>query len=122
MPGRPPARASIHRPSEPVSRRRERARRAAQWVLLFVSTAVVVNGLVGERGVLQMLQARREYQQLEASVAALRQQHAVLQEQARQLQEDPVTIEQLARQELGLIRRGEIVIILKDAPSATARR
>jgi len=32
----------------------------------------------------------------------------------RRLNEDPETIESLARQDLGLIRPGEIVFILKD--------
>ncbi len=42
-----------------------------------------------------------------------------LREEMRRLNEDPATIESLARQELGLIRPGEIVFILKDLKEAT---
>ena len=33
----------------------------------------------------------------------------------RRLNEDPATIESVAREQLGLIRPGEVVFILKDA-------
>ena len=37
-----------------------------------------------------------------------------LREEARLLREDPATIEEIARRELGLIRPGEKLFILKD--------
>ena len=42
---------------------------------------------------------------------------AKLRETARRLREDPAAIEEIARRELGLIKRGERVFIVKDLPS-----
>jgi len=89
---------------------------------VIVSVAVAVNALAGERGILEMRRAARQHQVLVAAVASLRQQNAALEEQARQLRHDPTRIEQLARQELGLIRRGEIVVIVKNVRAAKAGR
>jgi cell division protein FtsB len=101
---------------DPVTpRRREAARRAAQMLLGFVLTAVLVNALVGERGVLQLWRARAEYRQLDRSIQALKAENAALLERARQLRDDPRAIEQLAREELGLIHKGEVVAIVKGA-------
>ena len=54
---------------------------------------------------------------LAASIASLRQDNARLREQARRLREDPRAIEDIARRELGLIRPGELLFIVKDVPS-----
>ena len=40
-------------------------------------------------------------------------QNARLREEARRLREDPDTIEYLARKDLGLARRGEILVVVK---------
>lgn len=40
--------------------------------------------------------------------------NAGLREQARRLHEDPAMIERIARQDLGLVRPGEILVVLKD--------
>jgi cell division protein FtsB len=44
----------------------------------------------------------------------VKQENAALREQRRRLVEDPDTIEALARQELGLIRSGEILAVIRD--------
>ena len=64
---------------------------------------------------MQTLRARRRYAELAATIERLRRENADLREQARQLREDPATVEELARRELGLIRPGEILFIIKDA-------
>ena len=61
-----------------------------------------------------MLKARQQYQSLETSLARARVENAQLREQARQLREDPQAIEEIARRELGLIRPGEKLFIIKD--------
>jgi len=77
---------------------------------------IVVDGLVGDRGLLAMLRARQEYDALSASIARQRAENARLRETARRLREDPAAIEEIARRELGLIKPGERVFILKDVP------
>jgi len=83
--------------------------------LLFLSAAVIVlDALAGDRGLLAMLRVRREYRELAATVARDRAENARLGEQARRLREDPAAVEEVARRELGLIKPGEKVFIIKD--------
>jgi cell division protein FtsB len=84
--------------------------------LLFVAALIVVDGLVGDRGLLAMLRARREYDVLSATIARQRADNARLRDEARRLREDPSAIEEVARRELGLIKPGEKVFIIKDLP------
>ena len=85
-----------------------------QYILLFISAVLVVDALVGDRGLLAMLKARTEFRALERSLADVRTQNADLREQARRLREDPAAVEDIARRELGLIKPGEKLFIVKD--------
>jgi cell division protein FtsB len=93
-----------------------RRRRIVHLLLLLVASVIVVDGLVGDRGLLAMLRARQEYDALSASIARQRAENARLRDTARRLREDPSAIEEIARRELGLIKPGERVFILKDVP------
>ena len=83
-------------------------------LLLFIALVLGVDGVVGDRGLLAMRRARRQYEELASSIALQRTENARLRERARLLAEDPATIEAIARRELGLIRPGEKVFIVKD--------
>ena len=65
-----------------------------------------------------MLRARQEYDALSATIARQRADNARLREEARRLREDPSAIEEIARRELGLIKPGEKLFIIKDLPPA----
>jgi cell division protein FtsB len=95
-----------------------RNRRIVHLLLLFVACVIVVDALVGDRGLVAMLRARHAYDELSASIARQREENARLREQARRLRDDPSAIEEIARRELGLIRRGERVVIMKDVAPA----
>ncbi len=98
-------------------------RKIVQLLLVFVTVVLLLNALVGERGFMETLRARRQHQELVQTIDRLRMERARLQEEARRLQSDPATIEALARQELGLIRPGEMLFIIRDArPSGAAGR
>jgi len=99
-------------------KRQARNRRIVQILLLLAASAIIVDVLVGDRGLLAMLRARHEYDQLVASVSRQRAENSRLRDQARRLREDPGAIEEIARRELGLIRPGERVFIVKDIPPA----
>jgi cell division protein FtsB len=105
----PPADTRSSRPAA-----RTRGRRALQYLIIFVSCVLVVDAIVGEKGLLAMLKARQQYQALEESLARARSENAQLREEARRLREDPVTIEEIARRELGLMKPGERLFIIKD--------
>jgi cell division protein FtsB len=93
-----------------------RTRRIVHVFLIFVASVIVADALVGDRGLAAMLRARHEYDELSASIARQRAENAKLRETARRLREDPAAIEEIARRELGLIKPGERVFIIKDLP------
>ena len=104
----------------PPPRRRTAAAvgRRIRLLLFFVSLVLIVNAVVGERGFVETRRARGEHEALATAVAALRAENAALRDQAERLQHDPATIEQVARARLGLIRPGELVVVVKPgAPS-----
>jgi cell division protein FtsB len=115
--------------SKPTPRRRTprpknapRNGRLVQILVVLVASIIIVDGLVGDRGLLAMLRAHHEYDSLAAAVAHQRAENAHLREEARRLREDPSAIEEIARRELGLIRPGERVFIVKDIPPAQTSR
>jgi cell division protein FtsB len=99
-----------------------RRRHAVQYLLIFVGCVLVVDALVGDKGVLAMMKARQDYRVLEQSLNDARSANARLREQARRLREDPDAIEDIARRELGLIKPGEKLFIVKDIAPPDAKR
>jgi len=106
----------------PGSKQSAGSRRVIYVLVLFVASVIVVDGLVGDRGLIAMLRAHREYDELASAISRQRAENAQLREEARRLREDPTAIETIARRELGLIRRGEKVFIIKDVPPAAPRK
>ena len=98
-----------------------RTRRVVRLLLLFVAVLIVVDALVGDRGLLAMLDARRQHDELAAAIARQRAENARLREEARRLTDDPSAIEEIARRDLGLIRPGEKVFIVTDLTPAAKR-
>jgi cell division protein FtsB len=101
----------------PTPRPVGRTKRLVRVLLLFVAAVVIVDALVGDRGLLAMLRARHQYEQLAATITRQRVENARLREEVRRLREDPGAIEEIARRDLGLIRPGEKVFIVKDVPA-----
>jgi cell division protein FtsB len=93
-----------------------RGRRIARYVLGFVTIVLVIDAIVGEKGLLTLVKARRDFDAVEQSLQRSRRENAQLREEARRLREDPAAIEELARRELGLIKPGEKLFIIRDVP------
>jgi cell division protein FtsB len=106
---KPPERAD-----QTTSLPRRRRGRIARNLVLIVGCVLIVDALVGDRGLLAMLKARDEYRALDQALGHLRTENAHRRETARRLREDPDAIEALARREHGLIRPGEKLFIVKD--------
>jgi len=85
-----------------------------RYLLVSLTAVLVVDALVGEKGLLALLQSRRELAAVERALDRAREDNAALREEARRLREDPGTIESIARRHLGLIKPGEKLIIVKD--------
>jgi cell division protein FtsB len=101
---------------------RRRGRRVVQYLILFVGCVLLLDGLVGEKGLVEMLKKRQEYRALEQSLADIRSDNERLRDEARRLREDAGTIEDLARRDLGLIKPGEKLFIVKDVEPPDAHR
>jgi cell division protein FtsB len=84
--------------------------------IIFVTSVLLADALFGDRGLPQTLRAGREYRQAAEELRHIRHENAALREQQRRLREDPHTLEAVAREELGLIRPGEILFIVKQGP------
>lgn len=93
-----------------------RGRRVVRYVLAFVTIVIVIDAVVGEKGLLTLLKARRDFEAVEASLARARSENTRLREEARRLREDPTAIEEIARRDLGLIKPGEKLFIIRDLP------
>lgn len=106
---------------QPKPARSGRWHKVVRWLFVLLGIAIVIDALFGDRGLVDTVRARREYAALEAHVERTRAENARLRDQARRLREDPATIESLARQELGLIRPGEQLFIIRELPPAPAR-
>ena len=97
----------------PIPRRGERRRRRIDLALTFFAVILLINAVVGDRGLFETWRARRQFATLEQNLSTLRGENLQLRDQARRLREDPRTIESLARQDLGLIRPGEILVVVR---------
>jgi cell division protein FtsB len=94
---------------------RQRGRRLLQYGLLFVGCLLFLDALVGEKGLVENLKARQQFEAIERSLARLKDDNARLSKEVELLRKDPETIEGIARRELGLMKPGEKLFIIKDA-------
>jgi len=92
--------------------------RLLNYALGFVTVVLVVDALIGDKGLIDTFRARRQHQALAAELAQKRQENGRLREDIRRLKEDPGAIEALARQDLGLMREGEVLFIVRDVTRA----
>ena len=127
----PPEQPRFARPDAPTPLRRRKttpvARSASGFFRLrsrlityglgFVTIVLVVDALVGDKGLLDTMRARRQHAELSAALAQKRQENARLRDEIRRLKEDPGAIESVARQDLGLMREGELLFIVRDTQS-----
>lgn len=68
-----------------------------------------------DRGLPALFQAQRQAKQLTTDIARLRAENARLRRRAEALRSDPSAIEAVARETLGLVRAGEVVVITSRA-------
>jgi cell division protein FtsB len=93
---------------------RRRHNPGVRRILVFGTCVLMLDALFGDRGLAETRRARRTFQQAEETVKRMKHENAGLREQIRRLKDDPGTIESVARAELGLIKPGEILVVVKD--------
>ena len=111
-PARPALKRARKFQPKPVSP--ARAPRILRYLIVALALVIIVDGLVGDGGLVDTIRAQREYAALETYVERLRIENARLREEARRLREDPLAIESIAREELNLIYPGETLFIITD--------
>ena len=97
---------------------RERRRKLLRYALGAGVAVLMVNALIGENGYLASLRARRDLQALASQVAKLQGDNQQLRDLAKRLKDDPAALEDAARRELGLVRQGETLVIVRDGKPA----
>jgi cell division protein FtsB len=85
--------------------------RTGRLLLAFAAAVLLADALAGDRGLTATLRARSERVALTAEIESLRAENANLRARAHALKNDRAAIEAVARQELGLLRRDEKVIV-----------
>ncbi len=78
------------------------------WLVVII-LMMLGYAVFGERGVVRIVKAERQKEQLEAELSALQQQQQQLREEIDRLQHDKDYWEQLARKKLGMVREGELI-------------
>jgi len=85
-------------------------------VLLFVAAGLVLDGIAGQRGWLENRRGQQQLEQSQMALEALQRHNAEMRDLAKRLRDqDPATVEDLARRELGFIRPGEKLFIVRDS-------
>jgi len=89
---------------------KERKRRYQYLIVLaFVILVIAYYTIFGERGILQMRKLGDNLEDIKASTENLKEENDGLKKEIRLLQEDEDYIEKIAREELGLARKDEII-------------
>lgn len=100
-----------------LRRKLGRKRHLATLLVLGGLTAyLLLVAVFGEQGLLKVRQLRRERIELEERVAALQAETAELRSDVRGMQSDPFLYEKAAREQLGLVKPGEVVYDFRPDP------
>lgn len=111
----PPSVSAAGRNAVGVPLRRGFWQRFGPKLLLLATLILIVDALVGDKGLLERLRERQRHHDVLQTLEQMQHENGDLREQARRLrEEDPATIEDEARRQLGMIKPGEMLFIVKD--------
>jgi cell division protein FtsB len=113
----PPRRARTdHGEEAPAARPEGRHVRPASVVVVSALLSALVFGifLVSDRGLLQVRKQRRQLANAREEVAQLETDNKRLEAEVVALKNDPRALEKIAREELNLVRPGEVVLVLPN--------
>jgi cell division protein FtsB len=114
-----PAAGRVRKPIIPAGSTGQRRRRFVTPLILAGATILGVNAIVGEKGYLATVRADRDAQALAEQLQKVEEQNQQLQDLIDRLQNDPATLEEMARRDLRLIKPGEKLVIIRDAKPAS---
>jgi cell division protein FtsB len=88
-------------------------RKALSLALFLILAASLLNALFSDRGFLEMLEARQQLLNLEHEIEGIEVRNQHLLEEIRALKSSPLAVERLAREQLGLARPGEVILLIR---------
>ena len=89
-------------------------RKMTAYALYGAAFVLIVNALVGESGYLATLGGKGEQERATRELALMRHKNQALQEQIERLKHDPAAVEEEARRKLNMIKKGEVMVVVKD--------
>ena len=96
-----------------LAKQRRRSRQV-RLAVVFLGSVLLLDAVFGERGLFETLRSRQDLVRARQQLSDLRRQNEALRSEVRRLEQDPATLELVARQQLGFVRRGEILVVLTD--------
>jgi cell division protein FtsB len=94
-------------------------RKAAVLGTVIALIALAVGSVFGDRGLLNLVEKRRQVEALRHEIDTLKDENARLSREITSLRQSPVAIERLAREELGLARPDETVFLIREPDEAS---
>ena len=91
-------------------------KRAAVLSAVIALIALVVGSVFGDRGILHWMAEQEKNAAMAREVEELRAFNLRLSAEIDTLRRDPRAVERIAREELGLARPGEVLLLLRSAP------
>lgn len=85
-------------------------RQHGRTLLVLLVTLLVVHNIFGQHGFLAMRRMQMEIARIKQDIGRLNEENRQLAEQVKALKSDPQLIEEIARDELGLARSGDVII------------
>jgi len=97
---------------------RDRRQRLVTWGLSVTLGVLLISALVGETGYLAMLRTKRDVARATADLARQRLENQQLQLESRRLEREEAAVEEEARRQLGFIKPGETLVIVRPPTPA----
>ncbi len=97
-----------------LDEQRRRRARQVRLAVVFVGCVLLFDAVFGEQGLFQTIKSRQDLLRAEQEISDLKRRNVALKSEVHRLRQDPATLELIARQDFGLIRPGEILVVLTD--------
>jgi cell division protein FtsB len=94
--------------------KQRRRSRHVRLAVVFLGCVLLLDAIFGERGLFQTLRSRQDLLRAKQHLFDVQRENEALRGEVHRLQHDAATLELLARQQLGLVRPGEILVVLTD--------
>jgi len=82
-----------------------------RFLILFLSFLLILGLLTffGEKGILHLFRIQKELARIQEANKKMEEENQKLKEEVRRLQQEKRYIEEIARRELGMVKKGEII-------------